>query len=170
MRPHIESGPVDTKSYNQCVDLYSDRVYRYILKNLKDADGAKDVVQDAYARLWEVHDTIDLEKSKSWLFTTAYRVMIDGIRKNSKQSPLTEKHAEPIHSTGYSDLQEILNEALDLLVPIQKQVVLLRDYEGYSYEEIGEITALNPSQVKVYLFRARKKLKDYLVSMENIIG
>ena len=161
---------MDTKSYNQCVDLYSDRVYRYILKNLKDVDAAKDVVQEAFIRLWESHASLDFEKSKSWLSTTAYRVMIDGIRKDSKSSPLTEKHPEPSHSKGYSDLQEILHEALEILAPIQKQVVLLRDYEGYSYEEIGEITSLNPSQVKVYIFRARKKLKDYLVSMENLIG
>jgi len=161
---------VDIKNYNRCVDLYSDRVYRYILKNLRDDAAAKDVVQDAFVRLWEHHDSLVFEKAKSWLFTTAYRIMIDLIRRNEKSSPLTEKHPEPSHQESWNDLQEILHEALETLAPIQKQVILLRDYEGYSYEEIGEITGLNPSQVKVYIFRARKKLKDYLVSIEHIIG
>jgi RNA polymerase sigma-70 factor (ECF subfamily) len=46
---------------------------------------------------------------------------------------------------------------------------MLKDYEGYSYEEIGEIMQLNPSQVKVYLHRARLHLKQYLVKIENVI-
>jgi RNA polymerase sigma-70 factor (ECF subfamily) len=46
---------------------------------------------------------------------------------------------------------------------------MLRDYEGYSYEEIGEITALNPSQVKVYIYRARLALKEYIGKPENVI-
>jgi RNA polymerase sigma factor (sigma-70 family) len=157
---------VDTKNYNQCVDLYSDRVYRYILKSTKDADQAKDIVQDAFVRLWESHTEVMFEKSKSWLFTTAYRIMIDGIRKNSKISRMESHHPEPQHTRHWSDLQEVLHQALGELPEIQRQLVLLRDYEGYSYEEIGEITHLNPSQVKVYIFRARKRLKDHLVSMD----
>jgi RNA polymerase sigma-70 factor (ECF subfamily) len=48
-------------------------------------------------------------------------------------------------------------------------VLLLRDYEGYNYEQIGEITGLNESQVKVYIYRARIAMKEYLVSLENVI-
>ena len=46
---------------------------------------------------------------------------------------------------------------------------MLKDYEGYSYEEIGRITGLSESQVKVYLHRARVQLKSYLVKPENLI-
>ncbi|MGH2645466.1 MAG: RNA polymerase sigma factor [Chitinophagaceae bacterium] len=46
---------------------------------------------------------------------------------------------------------------------------MLKDYEGYSYEQIAEITGLNASQVKVYLHRARLKMKEYLVKMENVL-
>jgi RNA polymerase sigma-70 factor (ECF subfamily) len=62
-----------------------------------------------------------------------------------------------------------LNEALDRLNETQKSLVMLKDYEGYSYEEIGQIMNLNASQVKVYLHRARVQLKDYLVKMENVV-
>jgi len=61
-----------------------------------------------------------------------------------------------------------LMEALSRLNETQKSLVMLKDYEGYSYEEIGEIMGLNESQVKVYLHRARQTLRTYLVSAENI--
>jgi len=67
-------------------------------------------------------------------------------------------------SPGNPDLQEILHQALNTLPEIQKTLVILRDYEGYSYEEIGEITGLNESQVKVYIFRARVTLKNHIGS------
>jgi RNA polymerase sigma-70 factor (ECF subfamily) len=63
----------------------------------------------------------------------------------------------------------LLNKALETLPDIQKQLVLLKDYEGYSYTEIGQITGLNESQVKVYLFRARMSLKKTLVSIEQTL-
>ena len=51
----------------------------------------------------------------------------------------------------------------------QRSLVMLKDYEGYSYEEIGKIMNLNESQVKVYLHRARLQLKEYIVKVENVI-
>lgn len=63
----------------------------------------------------------------------------------------------------------MLDRALERLDEIKRSLVLLKDYEGYSYEEIGNITGLSASQVKVYLHRARLQLKEYLVTIENII-
>jgi len=65
--------------------------------------------------------------------------------------------------------RKVLEEALGRLSETQRSLVMLKDYEGYSYEEIGRITGLNESQVKVYLHRARVQLKEYLVKMENVI-
>ena len=73
------------------------------------------------------------------------------------------------HSNHWSDLKNILNEALERLSDVQRSVILLRDYEGYSYEEIGQITGLNESQVKVYIYRARLFLKEYIGSPDNVI-
>jgi RNA polymerase sigma-70 factor (ECF subfamily) len=67
------------------------------------------------------------------------------------------------------DLKAVLNEALDRLPEIQKTVVLLRDYEGYNYAEIAEITTLSESQVKVYIFRARQTLKEYIKRLELVV-
>jgi len=59
-------------------------------------------------------------------------------------------------------------DALNRLNETQKSLVMLKDYEGYSYEEIGKIMDLTDSQVKVYLHRARLALRNYLVSPQNV--
>ena len=96
--------------------------------------------------------------------------MIDKIRRGKKQGDWEEADIDShSHNEQYSDLKKILREAVSKLPEIQRSVVLLRDYEGYSYEEIGEITSLNESQVKVYIYRARLFLKEYIGKMENVI-
>ena len=64
---------------------------------------------------------------------------------------------------------ESLEKALTQISEIQRTVILLRDYEGYSYAEIGEITGLNESQVKVNIFRGRQALKDIIGNPHNLI-
>jgi len=141
-----------------------------MLKQTRDKDAAKDLVQEAYLKLWQKHDNVDFKKAKSYLFTTGYNKMIDDYRKNSRQELIQETHTKQhTHSEQYSDLSEVLEEALNKLPEIQKSVILLRDYEGYSYDEIGEITGLKASQVKVYIYRGRLKLKEYLVSVEHVL-
>lgn len=159
-----------TTEYNKCVDEHSDNVYRFILKNIKDEDDAKDIIQDAFEKLWLKAEEIAFEKAKSYLFTTAYHAMIDKIRKKKRNTNLQEDHEDVYyHNRQYNDLKKIVNEAVNKLPEIQKAVVLLRDYEGYSYEEIAEITHLNASQVKVYIYRARVFLKQYIGKLENVI-
>lgn len=156
--------------YNESVDNYSDNLYRFVLKNIKDEDKAKDVVQDTYVKFWEKKDSVDKNKIKSYLFTTAYHTLIDVIRKEKKQGSFNDVKEESYSTqTEYSDLQEILHRAIEQLPEDQKAVILLRDYEGYSYEEIAEITGMTESQVKVYIFRGRKFLKNYLGSIEALI-
>lgn len=158
------------KEFNTCVDLYADNLYRFIFKNIKDTDKAKDVVQDTYEKLWLKVNEVESTNAKSYMFTTAYRTMIDQLRKDKKQEPLEHSHLY-VHTTdkSYTDLKEILNEALDKLPDLQRSVILLRDYEGYTYDEIAGITNLNESQVKVYIFRARQFLKNYIGAIETII-
>ncbi|MCK4664539.1 MAG: RNA polymerase sigma factor [Bacteroidales bacterium] len=158
------------REYNIGVDKYSDGVYRFILKNIRDEDKAKDIVQDTYEKLWLNVDNVNYLKIKSYIFTTAYHTMIDLIRKEKKQIRFENVQEEnQSHYEQYSDIKEILNTAIKKLPDIQRSVILLRDYEGYSYNEIAEITNLNESQVKVYIYRARIYLKNYIGSLETVI-
>jgi len=158
------------KEYNQSVDLYSDNVFRFILKNIRDEERARDIVQDSYEKLWRNAENVNFEKVKSYLFTTAYHTMIDVLRKDKRQTYLEDYQVpEEMHDEQYSDLSEILNEAVERLPEIQRSVVLLRDYEGYSYKEIGDITLLSEAQVKVYIYRARVFLKNYIGKMDLVL-
>lgn len=157
------------KEYNQCVDQYADNVYRFIVKNLRHEEDARDIVQSAFEKLWRNREMVETEKSKSYLFTVAYNQMIDHIRKN-KRIQLQDDFSEDRRTAqqGNSNLKKALMAALNKLNETQKSLVMLKDYEGYSYEEIGQIMGLNESQVKVYLHRARLILRNYLVSPENV--
>jgi RNA polymerase sigma factor (sigma-70 family) len=158
------------KEYNETVDLYADNLYRFILKNIKDEEKAQDIVQDTYEKMWLKVNDLESKNAKSYMFTTAYHTMIDQLRKDKKQGDFSELKANNLsHSSQYNDLKEVLNEALTKLPEIQRSVILLRDYEGYNYTEIGEITGLTESQVKVYIFRARSFLKNYIGAVENLI-
>ncbi len=156
--------------YNHSVDKYADNIYRFILKNIKDTEKAKDIVQDTFEKLWIKVDTVSYEKVRSYLFSTAYHTMIDWLRHEKRKESFDAVNPNKYsHTHQYSDLNEILHQAIEKLPDSQKAVIILRDYEGYSYEEIAEITGLSETQVKVYIYRGRMFLKNYLVSMETII-
>jgi RNA polymerase sigma factor (sigma-70 family) len=158
------------KEYNECVSTYADNVYRFIVKNLRHEEDARDIVQTAFEKMWRNRAEVDAQRSKSYLFTVAYHQMIDHIRK-VKRIHLKEEFNEnvKVQDKPGNNLKKILEEALARLSETQRSLVLLKDYEGYSYAEIGQITGLNESQVKVYLHRARIQLKDFLVKLENVI-
>ena len=161
---------MNVSEYNQSVDLYSDNVFRFILKNIRDEERARDIVQDSYEKLWRTAENVSFDKVKSYLFTTAYHTMIDILRKDKRQTYIEDhKFPEESHQEQYSDLSEILKLAVEQLPEIQRTVVMLRDYEGYSYKEIGDITSLSEPQVKVYIYRARVFLKNYIGKMELVV-
>lgn len=160
---------MNERDYNYCVNEYSDNLYRFILKNLRHEEDAGDIVQTAFEKLWRNREMVETEKSKSYLFTVAYNQMIDHIRKNKRvqlKEDFTDDQRIQYQQSG--NLKKVLMEALNKLNETQRSLVMLKDYEGYSYEEIGSIMSLNESQVKVYLHRARLILKNYLVSIENV--
>jgi len=158
------------KEFNRSVEEYSDSVYRFIRANLKDDERADDIVQDTWEKLWRNVTGIEYPVVKSWLFTTAYRTMVDIIRKESRMTSIenTDQH-DFLSETQYSDLNEILHLALERLPEHQRSLVLLRDYEGYSYREIGEITGMTEAQVKINIYRGRVSLKNFIVKSESVI-
>jgi RNA polymerase sigma factor (sigma-70 family) len=160
---------MNTKDYNDAVNQYADNIYRFVVKHTRNKMLADDIVQETFAKVWEKHDSIQAEKAKSYLFTTAYHCLVDVMKKENRSATLDgyESASSEVDSHLF-DVQKVLHEALNTLPEIQKTVVLLRDYEGYHYDEIAEITNLSESQVKVYIFRARQALKTYLKEIELV--
>jgi RNA polymerase sigma factor (sigma-70 family) len=159
---------LNAHDYNKAVEMYADGIFRFALKHLRNEMSAKDIVQTTFMKVWDKHSEIEASKVKSYLFTTAYHAIVDWVKqeKRSADFELIPQQAAPL--SAEFDLSATLEWALNKLPEIQKSVVLLRDYEGYSYDEIAEITNLTESQVKVYIFRARQSLKNILKERELV--
>lgn len=156
--------------YNNCVDQYADGLFRFVLASLHNRMEAEDVVQDSFARVWERRHQVEYEKAKSYLFTTAYHLVVDQTRKRHQETTIETLFQIPDKNTNtYPDVNEILHKTVASLPEAQRTAILLRDYEGYSYQEIGDITGQTEAQVKTNIFRARTALRNVIKSMDNII-
>jgi len=156
------------QEYNKAVAEYSDRIYRFVLKSMGEQERSKDVVQDCYEKLWISVEEIDYSKAKAWLFSTAHNAMIDIIRKEKRIVP-DDSPREDIYEQGYTDLNEILHKCLGNLSESWRSVILLRDYEGYNYKEIGEITGQSEAQVKINIYRARMAMRKMIGKLEMVV-
>ena len=156
--------------YNTTVRALSSPLYGFALRFLRNQEDAQDIVQDVLEKLWINRKKVEFAKAKSWMFTTAHHAMINLINKKQRLQFLgDEKLPEKVvKSVSIFESNQVVDRALSILPPVQKSIILLRDLEGYSYEEIGEILDLSPSQVKVYLFRARTKIKKQLKGLTEL--
>ena len=114
-------------------------------------------------------ENVDFTKVKSYLFTSVNRLVIDYWRKSKRMTGMEAAPQTAGKPDEYSNLKEILDRELQNLPEMQRIVILLRDYESFSYAEIGVITDLSEAQVKVYIYRGRKALKKRLEKM-NIVA
>ena len=157
--------------YNIVVKEQAGNLFGYAIRFLRNEDDAKDIVQDVFEKLWLNRSKVEFAKSKSWMFTTAHNAMINFSTRKGRLKLIDEisnyetgaSHSNPFESN------QVVDRAVSILPPIQKSVILLRDLEDYSYKEIGDILDLSDSQVKVYLFRARKKIKKQLKGMIELV-
>jgi len=161
---------MDVNSYNDCVKSWADALFRFAYKYIGHTEDARDVVQNCFAVLWQKRNEVPVEKGKSFLFQVAYNQSVDAYRRNGKTVyPETLNEQMEFRNAAQPDLKRVLEKALGQLDEQSRALVLLKDYEGYSYDEIGKITGLSEAQVKVYLHRARKTLKSYLVKLDYVI-
>lgn len=160
---------MELNEYNTCVKEWADALFRFACKCTGNEEDARDVVQNSFEVLWQKRQEVAADKAKPFLFQVAYRQSIDNFRKQSRVSYIEQPEDSRSVTPRQNDLKRVLERALTKLDEQARALVLLKDYEGYRYEEIAQITGLNETQVKVYLHRARKVLKDYLISVENII-
>jgi len=159
------------KEYNIVVKEQAGNLYGYAIRFLRNEDDAKDIVQDVFEKLWLNRNKVEFAKAKSWMFTTAHNAMINFATRKGRVK-LTDEMAEFDSGKSQTNLFEshqVVDRAVSILPPIQKSVILLRDLEGYSYKEIADILELSDSQVKVYLFRARKKIKKQLKGLFELV-
>ena len=159
---------MNTKEYNECVRLHSDALFRYAISMLREVMLAEDIVQNVFEKLWIKKDNVQFETSKSYLMTSVYRASIDHFRsaKSIQRLKDTVGPAQDTHTQDNSyEYKQILNLALETLNEKQKSVILLRDHQGYSYKEIAKMMDLTEAQVKINIFRGRKKLQEVITAI-----
>ncbi len=157
--------------YNIAVSTHSGKLYGFALKFLRNSEDAQDIVQDVFEKLWINRKKVEAEKAKAWMFTTAHNAMINFVMKKQRVILPGDEFIPETAKTERSSFEssQVVDRAVSILPPVQKSIILLRDLEGYTYDEIGDILQLSPSQVKVYLFRARNKIKKQLKGLTQLV-
>jgi len=144
-------------------ERYSQDIFKYSFSILKDEDDAKDAVQDVYVKYAENESAFKRNCSyKTWLLVLTRNYCYNKIKsKGFNNARLEERVFNKTYETDY-DMQISIKDALMELSPEDNELIYLREYENYSYKEIAEITEQSLENVKIKIFRARKKLREIL--------
>lgn len=144
------------------------------MRLLGNEDEAKDIVQEVFARVWKGKAGMaQIQNWEAWCMRIARNLSLDRIRLNHRQSTQLMHEGLDISLESPSphekaELKESIQQVAEIMATLpskQRQVMHLRDVEGYSYNEICEILELDMNQVKVNLFRARQALREKLIKI-----
>lgn len=145
------------KEYKEQIDLHADDVLRYLAKNIKDGEVAKDILQDTFVSLWENKEKVEPSKIKNWLFTVAHNNMLKLFRYNKiRQNSFIEENSSELNLENTQLIDQLLKQLPDRM----RQCLMLKDWQGFSIKEIAEILDISEENVKINIFRAKIKLKE----------
>ncbi|MET7772957.1 sigma-70 family RNA polymerase sigma factor [Nocardia sp. NPDC005366] len=160
----------DARAYEQLVIRYQTRMFRLAIKMLADRADAEDVVQEVFLTAWRRLPQLAVDAAfVGWLYRMTTNRCLNVIRArrprvdidpDATESPRSD--AQPEHAAQVSGQLAALNEALDALTPGQRACWLLRELDGLSYEEIGEIVGANTTAVRGRIARARAQLAEVM--------
>jgi RNA polymerase sigma-70 factor (ECF subfamily) len=151
-----------------CARLYTPNLLRFSKRVAGNAIEAEDIVQECFEVLWKNKERVEMDSAKSYLFSIAHKKIMDTYRSDLKMQELDSVYNEPETKPEDRDDEQLVKLAMDQIPALFKELLTLRDLESYSYKEIESITGLTESQVKVYLFRARKAVKERILKLELV--
>jgi len=175
----------DDSAFEELVRTYEKKVYHLALRMCGSQEDAYEIAQEAFLSAWKGLKFFRGESSFStWLYRLTSNAAIDFLRRDKRQSgpgeislddeetyieptdprPTPQQHAER------AEVRQALAEGLNKLSPEHRQVLLLRELQGLSYEEIAEVLELDLGTVKSRIARAREKLRKYLLRSGNFSG
>ena len=159
------------KAYRQWVTRYQDEAWSLARYLLKDEVEAEDAVQEAFTSLWRHRDTVEPERVRPWLMRVLRNECFDRLRRRRPEFELNHSQVgeeeNPMTTMQQAQLSRWLAAAVADLGEPFRSLVILRDIQQHSYAAVGEIMGLSPSQVKVYLHRARKQLREQLAGQRS---
>lgn len=150
------------------------KLFRFAFRLLGSSEEAKDVVQEVFIRVWNGRDQMaSIDNMEAWCMRITRNLSLDKIRARQRKAtdPIEENFdvqndsRTPYEATENSENMQRISQLIASLPEKQRQVMHLRDIEGYSYNEICEILELDMNQVKVNLFRARNAVREKFVKI-----
>ncbi len=165
------------RRFRRLVRDHQHRLYGLAVQLLDNPGEAEEVVQDALIKLWHNLAELEAERITPWLLTVTRNGCLDVLRRRRFQAlPLAAGAEEfiaadindPEQTAELSDRQQRLMQAVGNLNEPFRSLILLRDIQGHSYDDVGKTLKLKPSQVKVYLHRARRKLRERLTGSPEV--
>lgn len=150
------------------------KLFRFAFRMLGSSEEAKDVVQEVFIKVWNGREQIEeIQNMEAWCMRITRNLSLDKLRSRQRKSTdsmddafdVREEGLTPHESTEIKESMVRINQLIAALPEKQRQVIHLRDVEGYSYNEICDIMELDMNQVKVNLFRARNAVREKLVKM-----
>lgn len=161
-----------SRRFRQWVKEYQDPAWTLARYLLKDSAEAEDVCQEAFLKLWNHRDDIDPDKVKAWLMKVTRNGCLDRLRRRRPTEELDDRRqanpdgaGEPPDDARRAELGQRLRGAIAALQEPYRSLVVLRDVQQNSYEEVADALELSLTQVKVYLHRARKQLRERLAEV-----
>jgi len=165
------SSEMSSKIFEEQIMPIKDKLYRYALRILKDKPEAEDVVQDVLVKVWKKRELWHTWENKEAMCMTMTRnLSIDRSRSKSRQTTdLPEYYdeespeADPSEIAESLDTMALIQKIMDDLPDKQREVIHLREIDGYSYQEISEVLTMSMSQVKINVHRARLFMKERIM-------
>lgn len=151
-----------------CVKQLTPNLLRFSKRVAGNAMESGDIVQECFEVLWKNKDKVEMKSAKSYLFSIAHKKIVDSFRSDSKLENFDATKFELGSNPDESDNKQLVQFAISKIPALYRELLVLRDLECYTYKEIEDITNLTENQVKVYLFRARKSIKEKILELETI--
>ncbi len=155
--------------YQQAITQHRQRVFSFAHYSLRAKEDAEDITQEVFIKLWQHWQKIDHSKLGAWLMRVAHNAVIDHVRKQKSVASQTDDYAEPEEQAAEvlteqqvdeGRFKEELMASIKLLDDPFRSIIIMRDIQGMSYSDIQHTLDMSESQVKVYLHRGRRKLRE----------
>lgn len=148
----------------------SDRLYRLALRITMNKAEAEDVVQDTLLKVWECReDWNQINNLEAFAIATCRNRALDVVKRAGRDTENLDEMAHFSSQTPHEQLEareeiSLVRRLMDSLPEVQRTIMLLRDIEGKTYQEIAQTLDISETQVKVYLHRARTKIKEWITN------
>lgn len=158
--------------FEPIVDHFKRPIFNYVMRTTRNRQDAEDICQEIFLSAFRYLHTYQSQyKFSTWLFTIAHNTVARHLRKKAADDiPLDPGKLDGIrktHMEGTSTLTELIDLALDTVAPQEREVMVLHYLEGFSYQEIANVMSLTEPQVRMRLYRTRKKIRKIVMRMEH---